>query len=276
MHIRSALSVEMAATLEETDKVLYDVADHIATVTLNRPDKLNAMDPEVYAALSEAWIQIRDDSDVWAGIVTSSGEEAFSSGADLDKTVRPGEHDWDEFWKTQQEPLLNRGMEMWKPVIAAVNGHCLGGGMTLLLATDIRVAGEHASFGLSEIKRGLLPGNGGIQRTIRQLPRTKAMELLLTGEPIDAEQAYEWDLVNEVVPPGEVLSTAEAYAERILSNGPLAVQAVKELALRGQDMALSDGIRLERSFFEHLAATEDAREGVSAFHENRTPEWKGK
>lgn len=263
----------MAATLESTEKVLYDVEDHIATVTLNRPEKLNAMDPEVYGALSEAWVEIRDDEDVWVAIVTSTGEEAFSSGADLDSSVTPGETDWTEFWNTQQQPLLNNGIDLWKPVISAVNGYCLGGGLTLLLATDIRVAGTEAQFGLSEIKRGLLPGNGGTQRIIRQFPRPIAMELLLTGEPIDAETAAEWRLVNDVVEPGNVEQRAQEYAEKILSNGPLAVQAVKELAIRGQDMPLEDAIRLEGSFFEHLVASEDAEEGVAAFREDRSPEW---
>jgi E-phenylitaconyl-CoA hydratase len=213
----------MTDVLESTDKVLYEVEDNLARVTLNRPEKMNAMDPEMYTALSEAWIEIRDDPDVWAAIVRGAGNRAFSSGADLEKTIRPGEGEWDAFWRTQEEMILNRGLEVWKPIIAAVNGYCLAGGMTLLLATDIRIAGEDASFGLSEVKRGILPGNGGTQRTIRQLPYPAAMELLLTGDFVDAETAHEWGLLNEVVPPGAVDETAESYAERIVSNGPLAV-----------------------------------------------------
>lgn len=268
--------MRMTNTLEKTDKILYEVEDHLARVTLNRPEKLNAMDPEMYTALSEAWIEVRDDPDVWAVIVKGAGERAFTSGADLENTIDTGEQEWDDFWRTQEEMILNRGLEVWKPVIAAVNGYCLAGGMTLLLATDIRIAGNDAQFGLSEVKRGILPGNGGTQRTIRQLPRPIAMELLLGGDHVDAEKAKDWGLVNEVVPTEDVEATAEEYAAKILSNGPLAVQAIKELAVRGQDMPLSHGLRLEESFSRHLRYTEDAEEGVKAFREDREPEWGGR
>lgn len=260
--------------LPDTDKVLYEVDDHVATVTLNRPDKLNAMDPETYAALSEAWLRIRDDSEIWVGIVTGAGDRAFTAGADLEETITPGELGWDDFWKTQDEMILNSGLEVWKPIIAAVDGYCLAGGMTMLLATDIRVAGADAQFGLSEVKRGILPGNGGTQRTIRQLPDAIAKEMLLTGDRIDAEEAARWGLVNEVVEPDEVMATAEDYAARLLANAPLAMQAIKELAVRGRDLPLDEGIRLEESFQRHLHATADAREGVEAFRENREPEWR--
>lgn len=261
-------------TLEQTDKVHYAVEDHLARVTIDRPEVHNAMDPETYRALSEAWIEIRDDPDVWAAIVTGAGDEAFSSGADLEKTISPGETGWDDFWRTQDEPILNNGLEVWKPVISAVNGYCLAGGMTLLLATDIRIAGENATFGLSEVKRGILPGNGGTQRTIRQLPDAIAKEMLLTGDRIDAQEAAHWGLVNEVVEPDEVMATAEEYATRLLANAPLALQAIKELAVRGRDLPLAEGIRLEESFQRHLHATADAQEGVEAFRENRDPEWR--
>lgn len=263
-------------TLDATDKVLYEVEDHLATVTLNRPEKLNAMDPETYRALSEAWARVRDDDEVRVALVTGAGEEAFSAGADLEETIRPGEEDWAAFWRTQEEQLLNRGMEVWKPVVAAVNGYCLAGGMTLLLATDIRVAGTGASFGLSEVERGILPANGGTQRMMRQLPRPVAMELLLTGEGIDAETAAQWGLVNDVVAPGDVLSTAREYATRLAANPPLAMQAIKELAVRGQNMPLPEALRLEESFSRHLSATEDAAEGVAAFREGREPNFRGK
>jgi len=262
--------------LEETDKVLYSVDDHLATVTINRPDKMNAMDPDVYRALSEAWIAIRDDPDVWVALVTGAGERAFSSGADLNSTISPGEQSWDSFWRTQEEPLLNRGLEVWKPVISAVNGYCLGGGMTLLLATDIRIAGTDATFGLTEVKRGILPANGGTQRVMRQLPYPIAMDLLLSGNPIDADEAARWGLVNEVVETENVLDVAETYARNLVDNAPLAMQAIKELAVRGQDNSLSEGLRMEQSFVRHLFETEDAQEGVAAFREDREPQWEGK
>lgn len=266
----------MSELLEETDKVLYSVEDHLAKVTMNRPDKMNAMDPEMYQALSEAWIEIRDDPEVWAAIVTGAGEKAFSSGADLQQSSSPGAGDWDEFWRTQEDMILNRGLEVWKPIISAIDGYCLGGGMTLMLATDIRIASDNATFGLSEVKRGFLPGNGGTQRIIRQLPRPLAMEFLLTGDAVSAEQAAEWNLVNEVVSPEGLMETAEEYAARLLSNGPLALQAIKELTVRGQNMSIDDAIRLESSFNRHLFETKDASEGVQAFRENREPEWTGK
>lgn len=259
--------------LSGTDKVLYEVEDNLATVTINRPDKMNAMDSETYAALSEAWTTFQRDDDAWVAIVTGAGDRAFSAGADLEEAVEPGDVEWPEFWHTQEEMLLNNGLEIWKPVIAAVNGYCLAGGTTLLLATDIRVAGEGAQFGLSEVKRGILPGNGGTQRAVRQLPYTAAMELLLTGDHVDADQAAEWGLVNTVVPDEDVMATAERFAERTLSNGPLAVQAIKELAVRGRNMALPDAMRLEESFQHHLLQSEDAKEGVQAFAEDREPDY---
>ena len=144
----------------------YEKKGKIAYITLNRPEAMNAMDPDMYHALSEAWKDVRDDPDVWCAIITGAGERAFTAGADLKKTIPRAPEKW-EFWQTQDEQILNRGLEVWKPVIAAVNGYCLAGGMTLLLATDLRVAAEHAKFGLSEVKRGILPGNGGTQRTLQ-------------------------------------------------------------------------------------------------------------
>lgn len=262
--------------LTETDKVLYEVDGRLATITINRPDKMNAMDSETYGALSEAWRTLQRDDDVWAAVVTGAGDRAFSAGADLTEAIEPGDVEWSEFWQTQREMLLNNGLEVWKPVIAAVNGYCLAGGTTLLLATDIRVAGEGAQFGLAEVKRGILPGNGGTQRVVRQLPYTAAMELLLTGDHVDADQAAEWGLVNTVVPDDDVMTTAEDIAATILSNGPLAVRAIKELAVRGRNMALPDAIRLEESFQHHLLQTDDAEEGVAAFAEDREPDYRAR
>ncbi|MBW2322471.1 MAG: enoyl-CoA hydratase/isomerase family protein, partial [Deltaproteobacteria bacterium] len=134
-------------------KLIYEVKERIAYITINRPEAMNAMDPEVYALLSEAWISVRDDPDIWVAIITGAGEKAFTAGADL-KTAIPREREKAEFWLTQKDMILNRGLEVWKPVIAAVNGYCLAGGMTLLFATDIRIASENAVFEISEVKRG--------------------------------------------------------------------------------------------------------------------------
>ena len=255
--------------------VLFTVEDHVATITINRPEVLNAMDLATYKALSEAWITVRDDPDIWVAIITGAGDRAFTVGADL-KTYIPREPEAWEFWQTQQDPILNRGLEVWKPVIAAVNGYCLGGGMTLLLATDIRIASEHATFGLSEVKRGLLPGNGGTQRTLRQLPYPIAMELLLTGDRISAEDALRWGLINRVVPHAQLMDAARDYARRICENAPLAVRAIKELAIRSQYMHLADGLRLEAAVQRILKQTEDAQEGPRAFAEKRKPNFRGR
>jgi len=255
--------------------LLFEVENHIATITFNRPEVMNAMDPETYTELSAAWVEVRDNPDIWAAIVTGAGEKAFTSGADLKKTQSAGQVTW-VYWQTQSEQLLNRGLEVWKPVIAAVNGYCLAGGMTLLLATDIRIAAEHATFGISEVKRGILPGNGGTQRTLRQLPYPFAMELLLTGDRIDATEAFRLGLINKIVPMTDLMATAHEYAARICANGPLAVRAIKELAVRSQSMHLDDGLRLEYVMAKVLAATDDAVEGRRAFAEKRDPVFRGR
>ncbi|MQA86014.1 MAG: enoyl-CoA hydratase/isomerase family protein [Streptosporangiales bacterium] len=251
------------------------VEDAIATITINRPERHNAMDAATYEALSEAWQRVRDDGDIKVALVTGAGDRAFSAGADLKSFISsPG--DLSRFWETQRGQLLNRGLEVWKPVVAAVNGYCLGGGMTLLLATDLRVAARGATFGLSEVKRGLLPANGGTQRVLEQLPHPVAMEMLLLGEPIDAETALRWGLVNRVVDAPDVLPTAREYARRLAALPPLAVQACKELAARARDMDRTSGLRLEQTMLRMLQFTEDAQEGTAAFAERRSPAFHGR
>ncbi|CAE6738285.1 enoyl-CoA hydratase/isomerase family protein [Paraburkholderia aspalathi] len=247
----------------------------VATITINRVEKLNALDDAHYRALSDAWIQVRDDHRIRCAVVTGAGQKSFCAGADLRTEVakKPVQSDP---WLAQGHPVLNRGLEIWKPVIAAVNGYCIGGGCTLLLATDLRVAAEHAQFGLAEVKHGLIAGYGGTQRIMRQLPHAIAMEMLLTGDRITADQALRWGLVNKVVPQSELLPTAYEYADRISRNAPLAVQATKELALRSRDLELADGLRMEQLFSQLLQSTEDVREGQSAFVERRPPRFRGR
>ena len=252
----------------------FEINDHIALVTINRPERMNAMDAEAYCQLSDAWVEIRDNRDIRVAIVTGAGEKSFSAGADL-KSFLGNPTDLSDFWLTQQGQLLNRGIEMWKPVIAAVNGYCLGGGLTLLLATDIRFATPNATFGLSEVQRGVLPGNGGTQRLAAQLPHAVAMEALLTGDSFDADTALRWGLVNKIVDQADLLDTAFATARRIRDNAPLAVQATKELALRSRDMDLPTGLRLEESLLKLLRYTDDAIEGPKAFSEKRKAAFVG-
>jgi E-phenylitaconyl-CoA hydratase len=251
------------------------VLDGIATITLNRPERLNAMDAEHYQALSDAWVTVRDDPAIRAAVVTGAGERSFTTGADL-KSFIPAAPSLAELMLTQNGQLLNRGLEVWKPVIAAVNGYCLGGGMTLLLATDIRVASEHATFGVAEVKRGVFPANGGTQRMIRQLPHAIAMEMLLVGDSIDAATAARWGLVNAVVPMTALMETAMHYARRIAANAPLAVQAAKELAIRSRDIDLATGLRLEQLMLRHLQGTEDVQEGTAAFAQKRPARFSGR
>jgi E-phenylitaconyl-CoA hydratase len=267
----------------------FEVDDKIATITINRPEALNAMSPDMYARLSECWLEVRDNPDIWVAIVSGAPQperpperQVFSAGADLRNMARGGDGGGEpgagnyRFWQTQEGQILNRGLEVWKPIVAAVNGLCLAGGMTLLLATDIRVASEHAMFDLSEVKRGILPGNGGTQRTIRQLPYPIAMEVLLLGRRLSAERAAHFGLINEVVPHDQLMDVARERARELRGMAPLAVRAIKELSVRAQYMPLGDGLRMEEAIAARLRATEDAREGPRAFAEKREPEFRGR
>ncbi len=247
----------------------------VALITINRPERLNAMDAEHYQALSQAWCTVRDDRAIRVAIVTGAGEKSFTTGADI-KSFLTAPTELSEMWLTQRDQLLNRGLEVWKPVIAAVNGYCLGGGMTLMLAADIRIAASHATFNLAEVKRGVIPGNGGTQRVLDQLPYPIAMEMLLTGDMMDAATAAGWGLINRVVPKEKLLESAYAVARKIAANAPLAVQAAKELAVRSREMDRVTGLRFETVINRMLSMTEDAKEGPAAFAAKRAPQFKGR
>ena len=269
--------------------VEFSVNDKIATLTLNNPESLNAMNPEMYRLLSEYWVEVRDNPDIWVAIVTGAPQpgrplekQVFCAGADLRNMTRQAVRedagaDNYKFFQTQEQLLLNRGLEVWKPVIAAVNGLCLAGGMTLLMATDIRIGSEYSAYDLSEVKRGILPGNGGTQRTARQLPYPIAMEVLLAGHRLSAERAAHFGFINEVVPHDEVLTRAQEYAEELRAMPPLAVRAIKELATRAHNgLPLSEGLRLESAIGNTLRMSDDAKEGPRAFAEKRQPEFRGR
>ena len=250
------------------------IESSIATITINRPERLNAMDAEHYAALSRSWAEVRDNPKVRVVVITGAGERSFTAGADI-KSYLTRENAWSDTWLTQRDQLLNRGLELWKPVIAAVNGSCYGGGVTLLLATDIRIAVEGTQFALSEVKRGIIAANGGTQRVLSQLPYPIAMEMLLTGEPIDTDAAMRWGLINKVVSRANLMPTVMDYAERIAANAPLAVQASKELAIRSRDVDLATGLRMEQLVARLLRETADAKEGSRAFADKRSPDFQG-
>lgn len=247
----------------------------IALITMNRPEKLNALDADHYRMLSEAWERVRDDPAVRVAIITGAGEKSFCAGADI-KAWIGRDVELSELWLTQKGQLLNRGLEVWKPVIAAVNGLAIGGGTTLLLATDIRVAVAEATFGVAEVKRGVIAGNGGTQRIAKQLPHCIAMEMLLVGNTITAATAERWGLINSIVPRDKLMDVAYDYARKIAANAPLAVQACKELAIRSLDLDLAQGLRLEQMTSHILQRSEDVKEGRAAFAEKRAPKFQGR
>jgi E-phenylitaconyl-CoA hydratase len=257
-------------------EILFERSSHIATITINRPEAMNALNSAVRRGLAEALTSFRDDAELWVAIVTGTGERAFSAGADLVEMSTRGREDFrDAFWE-QGTPGINRGLDVGKPVIAAINGYCLAGGLELALACDIRIAAEHAQFGLTEVTRGIIPGGGGTQRLPRLIPLGAALELLFTGERIPAAEALRLGIVNRVVPASEVMAEALRLAERINQNAPLAVRAVKEAALRGLDLPLEQGLRIEAFLSRVVRDTEDSREGPRAFAEKRPARFQGR
>jgi enoyl-CoA hydratase/carnithine racemase len=261
--------------------IIYEKKDKIAIITINRPEAMNAIDPETTEELSKAWMDFRDDPSLWVAILTGAGDKAFSAGADLKKMI-PFLATLSPFQRREQEEKgpgfggITRGLNIWKPTIAAINGFCLAGGLEMALACDIRVAAEHATFGLMEVSRGIIPGAGGTQRLPRMIPLAKAMEMILLAQRIDAQEALRLGLVNRVVSLPKVMPTAMEIAEAILQNGPLAVRAAKEAIIRGLSMPLEEGLRLEGVLQSYLLKTEDAVEGPRAFAEKRKPQFKAK
>jgi E-phenylitaconyl-CoA hydratase len=261
--------------------ILYEKKGRIGLITINRPEAMNAIDPETTEELSKAWLDFREDPDLWVGILTGAGDKAFSAGADLKKLI-PFLAKLSPIARREREEKfpglggITRGLNIWKPIIAAINGFCLAGGLEMALACDLRVAADHATFGLLEVSRGIIPGAGGTQRLPRMIPMAKAMEMILLAQRIDAQEALRLGLVNRVVPLPEVLPTAMKMAEAILQNGPLAVRAAKEAVLRGLSMTLDEGLRLECVLQSYLLTTEDAIEGPRAFAEKRKPQYKAR
>ena len=252
----------------------YKKEGRIATFTINRPEALNAINVAALRELHEAMVDFRDDPEVWVGIITGAGEKAFCVGADIRDMLPFMKEHRDAPWLVPSS--IMRGLELWKPLVAAVNGMALGGGLEIALACDIRIASENVRFGTPEVTLGLMPGWGGTQRLPRVVPWCKAAEILLMGRPIDAQEAYRVGLINKVVPPGDVLATAKEWAGIICQSGPLAVRAAKEAMTRGSSMSLEDGLRLEVSLEAYLLQTADFAEGTAAFIEKRKPEFKAK
>ena len=256
------------------DAVLYERDGHIATITYNRPEVLNAINGALRQDLNAAWERFRDDTEAWVAIVTGAGR-AFCVGADL----RDGAHSagqWPgSFWEIPTVNSFESGLEVWKPTIAAVNGFCLGYGLTLVAACDFVVAADDAEFGMPEVRLGV-PTIVGAMRLPRRIGMQPALELLLTGERIDAARAAEIGLAGRVVPRSELLTEARRLADRLCAGAPLAVRAVKEMAYRGQTLPWTDAVRMGETMRRVVGATEDAAEGRAAAAERRPPQWRGR
>jgi len=261
--------------------VLFEKKEKIAILTINRPEAMNSLDRETLDQLNMAWIDFRDDPDLWVAIITGAGDKAFCAGADLKgigeyySSMTPIERKE----KAEKGPGvggITRNLEIWKPIIAAINGHCLAGGLEIALACDIRIAAETATFGLTEVSLGIMQGAGGTQRLPRLISLAKSLEMILCAERIDAQEALKIGLVNSVVPLEEVFAEAVRTAERICKNAPLAVRAAKEAIYRGLEFPLAEGLRLEQFLAEPIRQTEDAKEGPRAFSEKREPQFRGK
>ena len=257
------------------ENLLYEVKDGIAFLTINRPRVHNALDQLTMSELVTVFESAVSDDRVRVVILTGSGEKAFVAGADINEFASLSPVDGREYALAGQE-VLNFIEHLGKPVIAAVNGYALGGGCELAMACTLRVASENAIFGQPEVGLGLIPGYGGSQRLPRLVGKGRALEMLLSGEPVSAESALAMGLVNRVVSQSELLSTAETLARKIMVNAPLAVRYCLEAVHRGMEMTLTEGQFLEAAMFGMCFSTEDLEEGTEAFLEKREPNFKGK
>jgi enoyl-CoA hydratase/carnithine racemase len=256
--------------------VSYELEGRVATVTIRRPEARNALHQAAHAEMDCVWRRFEEDDDAWVAILTGEGDKAFCAGSDLKQTQ--GERPPQPYWLTFKPGGfggLTERFGMVKPVIAAVNGFALGGGCELAMACDIVVAAQHARFGLPEPRVGFTASDGGIHRLVRQVPLKIAMGVLLTGMPMSADEAHRWGLVNEVVPAEEVMPAARRWADAILECAPLSVRASKQAALGGLGLPLADAINRRFEYMLRQAASEDSREGPTAFAEKRKPVWKG-
>ena len=265
--------------------LLFEKRDGVAWITFNRPEAKNAISPEAFCRLADAWHAVRDDDDIRCAVLTGAGRETFTSGGDLKRLLplwtgaREAEDEWDE--RLLGDPgisfvALLKTFELHKPLIAAVNGRALAGGTELMLNADIRIAVPHAEFGLTEVKRALVPGGGSMVRLPRQIGWARAMELLLTGDAIPASRALDWGLVNRVVDPDALVPTAEDFAAKLAANGPLALAAIKRTALQTSGIPLADAFAIEAQEAGAVMQSEDAREGPRAFAEKRPPRYRGR
>lgn len=256
----------------------------VAIVTLNRPARHNALSPELICRLADLLEDLRADDAVRVVVLTGAGERSFCSGGDLELTLpllsgaRAPQDDWDRRVLADRDVLFRASFKGWdfpKPVIAAINGHCLAGGFELMLGTDIRIAADHARFGLPEARHALIPFAGALARLARQMPQAVAAEMLMTGDQVAAERMAALGLINRVLPGAEVLPEALRMAERIAANGPVAVTEIKRVTQAAFGRTLDEGFALETEAMDRVMATNDAREGPRAFLERRPPVYRG-
>jgi enoyl-CoA hydratase len=255
--------------------VRYEKKGPIAYVTVNRPKVLNALNTPTWADLQAAFQDAKADASVHGVILTGAGDKAFIAGADISELAHVDAYDAEESSRFGQG-VLSLIENLGKPVIAAINGFALGGGCETAMACTIRIAVEHARFGQPEVKLGLLPGGGGTQRLPRLVGKGRALQLILTGETISAQEAWRIGLVNEVVPAAGLIDRAETILKQITANAPIAVKFSLEAANKGLETSQSEGLALEASYFGICAATEDKKEGTSAFLEKRAPQFRGR
>jgi len=262
--------------------VEIEVRDAIAVVTLNRPERLNAMDSEMAVRLIDAFEQIRGSDDIRVAILTGAGDRAFCAGGDLAETIplmtgeRVMETEWERRWMQVRGSGGPFKTDVGKPLICAINGHAVAGGMELVMNSDIRIAVPEATFGIPEVKVGLFPGGGSSVRLPNQLPYARALELLLTGDPITAAQALEYGFLNYVVPASALMEKAMQIAVRIAANGPLAIGAVRDSVRACRGLPEAEALAVEAGFSARVHQTEDAVEGPRAFLEKRAPVFRGR
>jgi enoyl-CoA hydratase len=270
-----AAPAPQTATALTLANVLYEKKGAIAYVTLNRPKVLNALNTSTWEDLRAAFEAAKDDDEVRGVILTGAGDKAFIAGADINELAHLTAVEGEESSSTGQA-VLNLVENLGKPVIAAINGFALGGGCETAMACTVRIASETAKFGQPEVKLGVIPGAGGTQRLPRLVGKGRALQLILTGEIISAQEAYRIGLVNEVVPATNVVPRAEAILKQIFSNAPIAVKYSLEAVNKGLETSQDEGLALEASFFGLCAGTEDKKEGTSAFLEKRPAKFQGR
>ncbi len=255
--------------------LLLEIRDRIALVTVNRPEKRNPLNLATVEELDDCFTKLKDNADVGAAILTGAGDKAFVAGADINR-LKDLEPLRGRDWAVRGQRAFEKIEQLGKPVIAAINGWALGGGMELAMACHVRIAAETARMGQPEIKLGIIPGYGGTQRLPRLVGQGRALEMLLTGDPIDAAEAWRIGLVNHVVPAAELLDKARELAARMLNNSAVALSLTLETVERGLSMPLPEAMAWEAAQFGLSGASEDSKEGVAAFLEKREPQFKGR